>query len=84
MKKINLKYFRPILNDSKNKNILITGAGKGIGESTVKKIIEKEGYAYIIIKNKKDNKKFSKSKNIKIYNGNVNNKKLIQRIFKDL
>ena len=37
----------------KNKNILITGAGKGIGESTVKKIIEKEGYAYIIIKNKK-------------------------------
>ena len=67
----------------KNKNILITGAGKGIGESTVKKIIEKEGYAYIIIKNKKDNKKFSKSKNIKIYNGNVNNKKLIQRIFKD-
>ena len=66
----------------KNKNILITGAGKGIGESTVKKIIEKEGYAYIIIKNKKDNKKFSKSKNIKIYNGNVNNKKLIQRIFK--
>ena len=37
----------------KHKNILITGAGKGIGESTVKKIIEKEGYAYIIIKNKK-------------------------------
>ena len=67
----------------KHKNILITGAGKGIGESTVKKIIEKEGYAYVIIKNKKDNKKFSKSKNIKIYNGNVNNKQLIQRIFKD-
>ena len=67
----------------KHKNILITGAGKGIGESTVKKIIENDGYAYIIIKNKKDNKKFSEFKNIKIYNGNVNNKKLIQRIFKD-
>ncbi len=67
----------------KHKNILITGAGKGIGESTVKKITENDGYAYLIIKNKKDNKKFLKSKNIKIYNGNVNNKNLIRRIFKD-
>ena len=67
----------------KHKNILVTGAGKGIGESTVKKVIEKGGYAYVIIKNKKDNKKFFKFKNLKIYNGNVNNKKLIQRIFKD-
>ena len=67
----------------KDKNILITGAGKGIGESCVTKIIQNGAFAYLVVKNKKDNKKFLKLRNIKIYNGNVNNKKLIQKIFSD-
>ena len=51
----------------KNKNILITGAGKGIGESCVHNVILNGGYVYALIKNKKDNKKFKKFKNVKIF-----------------
>ena len=34
----------------KNKNILITGAGKGIGESCVTKIIQNGAFAYLVVK----------------------------------
>lgn len=64
----------------KNKNILITGAGKGIGEQLVKSALSNGAFVYALIKNKKDNSKFKKNKNLKIYNGNVNNNKLILRI----
>ena len=67
----------------KNKNILITGAGKGIGESCVNNFIKNGGFIYALIEDKKDNKKFKKQKNIKIYNGNVKNIKLISKIFSD-
>ncbi len=63
------------------KNILITGAGKGIGENTVNLFLSKGYFVYALIKNKKDNIKFKKNKNIKIINGNVNNHKLIEKIF---
>tara|TARA_E500000178_G_scaffold335484_1_gene372448 strand:- start:226 stop:966 length:741 start_codon:yes stop_codon:yes gene_type:complete len=63
------------------KNILITGAGKGIGEKTVNLFLSKGYFVYALIKNKKDNIKFKKYKNIKIINGNVNNYKLIEKIF---
>jgi NAD(P)-dependent dehydrogenase (short-subunit alcohol dehydrogenase family) len=66
-----------------NKNILITGAGKGIGESCVSNCIQNGGYVFALIKSNKDNKKFSKNKKIKIYNGDVRNKKLILKIFDD-
>ena len=55
----------------KNKNILITGAGKGIGESCVYSLIKNGGFVYALIKNRKDNIKFKKIKNLKIYNGDV-------------
>ena len=58
------------------KNVLITGAGKGIGESTVKLFLSKGYYVYALIKNKKDNTKFKNFHNISIINGNVNNTKL--------
>lgn len=67
----------------KNKNILVTGAGKGIGESCVYSLIKNGGLVYALIKNKKDNSKFKKFSNLKIYNGDARNKKLILKIFKD-
>jgi NAD(P)-dependent dehydrogenase (short-subunit alcohol dehydrogenase family) len=64
----------------KNKNILITGAGKGIGENSVKNFTDNGAYVYALIKNKKDNSKFSKIKNIKIFNGDASDKTLIKKI----
>ena len=66
-----------------NKNIFVTGAGKGIGKETVFSLLKNGAYVYALIKSKKDNKEFSDFKNIKIYNGNVNNLKLIKKIFQD-
>ncbi len=67
----------------KNKNILVTGAGKGIGESSVKNLINNGAFVYALVKDKRDSKKFKKLNNLKIYNGNVLNEKLINRIIKD-
>lgn len=64
----------------KKKNILITGAGKGIGETCLKNFINEGAYVYAIIKDRKDNHKFKKLKNISITNGDVSNIKLIQGI----
>ena len=62
-------------------NILVTGAGKGIGFSTVNLLLEKGYYVYALIRDKKDNKKFLSNKNLKIINGDVNNLSLIKKIF---
>ena len=66
----------------KNKNILITGAGKGIGEELVKSALDSGAFVYALIKSKSDNRKFQKNKNLKIYNGNVKNINLINKILK--
>ena len=66
----------------KNKNILITGAGKGIGEELVKSALDSGAFVYALIKSKSDNIKFQKNKNLKIYNGNVKNINLINKILK--
>lgn len=69
----------------KNKNILITGAGKGIGFDSVRNCIEEGAFVYALIKDKKDKKKFNIfSKNsYKVFVGNVTNKKFIEFIFKN-
>jgi|TARA_B110000211_G_C14048717_1_gene540194 NAD(P)-dependent dehydrogenase (short-subunit alcohol dehydrogenase family) len=69
----------------KNKNILITGAGKGIGFSAVENCIKEDGFVYALVKSKKDIKKFSnfKKDKLKIYNGDVRNVKIINKIFLD-
>tara|TARA_B100000780_G_C20958853_1_gene382644 strand:+ start:29 stop:772 length:744 start_codon:yes stop_codon:yes gene_type:complete len=68
-----------------NKNILITGAGKGIGFSAVENCIKEDGYVYALVKSKEDIKKFAnfKKNKLKIYIGDVRNTKLIKRIFSD-
>ena len=62
------------------KNVLITGAGKGIGEATVKLFLSKGYFVYALIKDKKDNFKFKNFKNITIFNGDVKDIKLIKKI----
>lgn len=64
------------------KYIFITGSGKGIGESSVRVMIKNGGYVYALIRNKKDNNKFKNLKNIKIFNGDVSNINLIEKIIK--
>ena len=65
----------------KNFNVLVTGAGKGIGFSTVNLLLNKNHYVYALIKDSKDNKKFNNNKNLKIINGDVNDFGLIKKIF---
>tara|TARA_X000000950_G_scaffold281308_1_gene377647 strand:+ start:533 stop:1273 length:741 start_codon:yes stop_codon:yes gene_type:complete len=67
----------------KNKNILITGAGKGIGEACVKNFLLEGGIVFALINQKKDNIKFKKHHNLRIYNGNVNNHNTIIKILQD-
>ncbi len=67
----------------KNKTILVTGGGKGIGKSTIDSLLNEGAYVYAIIKSKKDNKSFKKNNNLKIYNGKVENEKLVKKIFLD-
>tara|TARA_Y100001935_G_C17289812_1_gene502605 strand:- start:405 stop:1142 length:738 start_codon:yes stop_codon:yes gene_type:complete len=67
----------------KNKNIFITGVGKGIGEETLKACIKNGAFVYGITRSEKDIKKLNKLKNVKIYLGDVRNINLIKRIFRD-
>ena len=64
----------------KKKNILVTGAGKGIGLATTKKLLEDGNYVFAIIRDKKDNKKFDNYDNLKIFNANVKNYKFIEKV----
>jgi NAD(P)-dependent dehydrogenase (short-subunit alcohol dehydrogenase family) len=66
----------------KNKNIFVTGVGKGIGLDLLNEIIKQGGFVYGVTRSKLDIKKI-KLKNAKIYYGDVRNVKLIKKIFKD-
>ena len=65
----------------KNKIVLVTGAGKGIGFNLVLKLLKYESTVYGIVKSKSDLSKFKKLNNCHIICGNINNKKTIQNIF---
>lgn len=67
----------------KNKTILVTGGGKGIGKSLIDGLLKEGAYVYTIIKSQKDNKNFKKNINLRIYNGKVEDEKLVKKIFKD-
>ena len=68
--------------DFKNKNIIITGAGKGIGRATTDLLLKEGAFVYAIIKSKKDNFHFQNYKNCLIFNGSIQNSKLIVKILK--
>ena len=64
------------------RNILITGAGKGIGFECVKILsTDKENFIYALVRSKSDLNKFKKIKNVIAFAGNVNNDADINKIF---
>ena len=64
------------------KNILVTGAGKGIGFQCVKTLSFSNNKIFALIRSKKDLKKFKNLKNVKVFIGNVNSTRSINKIFK--
>jgi len=64
----------------KNKSIIVTGVGKGLGMDMLKQIIDYGGFVYGITRSRNDVKKFRKIKNCKVFVGNVNNAKLFNKI----
>ena len=66
-----------------NKNILVTGAGKGIGLSIVKEAVDEGAFVYALTRSKKDIKELKKIHNTKLYFGDVSNSQLIKKIFND-
>ena len=77
MKQNNIDIYKLI-----NKNVLITGAGKGIGRALVDSLISKNIFIYALTRSKKDLNKLNDKKNIKIFYGDVSNINLIKKIFK--
>lgn len=65
------------------KNILITGAGKGIGYECVKTFIREGAFVFALIKSKKDIAKFKgfSKKNYHLTVGNVTDQKYLKKIF---
>jgi len=67
----------------KNKNILVTGAGKGIGFSTILQLVKEGAYVYAIVRSRKDLIKFKNMPKVKVFIGNVSNTSLINKILKE-
>ncbi len=63
-----------------NKTIIITGVGKGIGYDVAQKVMAYGGYVYGVTRSKEDINKFKKSKNCKIFIGDVTKKTTLQKI----
>ena len=71
----------------KDKNILVTGVGKGIGFSILKTIVSQGGYVYGVTKSKKDLVKFKNINNCQVICGDIkeirNIKKILFQSIKD-
>lgn len=64
----------------KNKNILVTGVGKGIGLSILETIVNQGGYVYGITRSKKDLIKFKNINNCHVICGDTNDISNIKKI----
>ncbi len=64
----------------KNKNIFISGAGKGIGFALTLEALKEGAFVYALIRSRKDSKKFKNLRNIKIFYGDIKNNLLIKKI----
>ena len=68
------------------KNILVTGAGKGIGKKILFDCIDQFNFVYAVIRKKNDFIKIKKVINndkCKLYLGDINNLNLIEKILSD-
>ena len=65
----------------KNKNILITGAGKGIGLSCVIDCLNNGANVFALTRSKNDLKNLKKQKNLYIFYGDVRNQNTLKKIF---
>jgi len=63
------------------KIILITGAGKGIGESITKKALNYGGVVYAVTRSKKDLNEYRNSKNCHVVYGDITKIEIIKKIF---
>ena len=66
----------------KNKNILVTGGGKGLGKAIVNYLLNSGANVYGITRSKSDTKKFTNIKNLKIFHGDVRNLSVIKKVLK--
>ena len=78
----------PIINSTtknlKNKNVLISGVGKGLGRDMMIKCVDSGAFVYGFTRSKKDIKNLQKKyvKKTKIFIGDATNEKFIRKLFK--
>ena len=65
----------------KDKIILITGVGKGIGREILDKLLKEKNIIYAVTRSIKDIKKIKKRKNFFIIHGDITKKEIVHKIF---
>ena len=63
-----------------NKNIIVTGVGKGLGYDLLHRIISYDGFVYGITRSKSDLKKFKNLKRCKVFLGDVQDINVFKKI----
>ena len=65
----------------KNKTVLLTGAGKGIGKKILELLIKEKVIVYAVTRNKSDFKNLKKNKNLYLVSGDITKQSIINNIF---
>ncbi len=66
-----------------NKNILITGVGKGLGREMLKEFTKAGAFVYGVSRSKSDFKNIENNNRAKLFSGDVRNLNLIKKILKE-